>query len=483
MAEWAQRGRPAVPSDNNSNDGYNNPAVFYDELDSSDNESIGDGKQKSKKRVPKCARCKNHGIPAKVKDHKDVCPQRFCLCNKCIATSVRQREMKKQTAIRRKLVRYKKLTEKQKKISELKKLPMPRLNVSDEVIPAELPPSNNPSHMANNKSSTSNAVVEQPLANPPVAQNSSPMVLNLSAPEPEDTLKTNMNECNLTETEQTEILLGFSSRLMKRFGYSSEALSLIYVILKDTKKDVELAMKRIIEANNEIQETTLYKILKAGISYYYTNGPPVGHAVDNLGKPTYFGRVPYFGAGDSDLFHNPELSAKPLDSSDSPPKRPSSDPGVISPAAPASLGFFPYALGTPVMSAKVPTSPANPLQKSSSYPGMASPPTTAGLGIFPYSLGTYVTAAKVPARPSSPRERPSSYPGMASPPATTAGLGIFPYPLASYAATAKAPQPPTSPSSPRERPVPPYLANKVPYSNPLPLLSVADRLVTTTPRK
>lgn len=112
MAQWPQQRdcKTVLPCEN-SNDSYGQN-VFYEEMDdSSDSDSQGDGKsQKSKKRVPKCARCKNHGISAKVKDHKDMCPMRYCFCHRCNATSVRQREMKKQTALRRQLARFKKVS-------------------------------------------------------------------------------------------------------------------------------------------------------------------------------------------------------------------------------------------------------------------------------------------------------------------------------------------------------------------------------------
>ena len=56
----------------------------------------------------------------------------------------------------------------------------------------------------------------------------------------------------VTDSEQVEVLLGISANLLHKFGYPWESLSLMYVILKDSKADVEVAMWRINKGNKQI---------------------------------------------------------------------------------------------------------------------------------------------------------------------------------------------------------------------------------------
>ncbi|XP_058796658.1 protein doublesex-like isoform X2 [Phymastichus coffea] len=315
--------------------------ILLSHLESTMDDTIGMKKGKSKKSIPKCTRCQNHGKKVAVKFHKHECKFRDCVCQRCIRTTNRQLITKVQTAKRRERERIDMLREMRKNqkvnqdedpdesltltiekdINDSNNSDLPSLgNHTSDILPG-----------LSNRSCNSGScrtLLEPVVSNvPSLSENLPPLLPHTTSPSA-PFLET---ESNL---QQVELLLGYSAGLVQRFHYPWESLSLMYVILKNSRADPEVAIRSIKKANSEIQATAQLKASMLGAPYYY---PRYTGYLNSLGNPTYFGQVPYVG--------------------------------MVSPPSAAGLhSLFPYTCSSHAIGGKVPSSPP---ERPSSYHGGA----------------------------------------------------------------------------------------------------------------
>uniref|UniRef100_A0ABD2X0S7 DM domain-containing protein n=1 Tax=Trichogramma kaykai TaxID=54128 RepID=A0ABD2X0S7_9HYME len=317
-------------------------------------------KVKQSQRIPKCTRCQNHGQKNEVKFHKRNCPWRECKCVLCILTMKRQYIMKVQTAQRRarqqeemesiypqelsnvkcvlQLMEMRKKREKEKGYEETPSAMS--VNGSNDSNSSDMPTLSN--HISNNKPSrgsggggigSASGGVGEPLVNVPMSTNLPPLLPHSALPgSPLFELETN--------AEQVEVLLSYSARLVQHFGYPWESLSLMYAFLTAFKADIEVVTWRINKAYNDIHKMAQFKASRFGSPYYY---PGYTGSSSTLSSPMYVGQVSYVG--------------------------------LTSPPTPAGLSLLPYP-SSHMMSAKVPSSPDSPPERPSSDPGTSYEKTT-----------------------------------------------------------------------------------------------------------
>lgn len=275
---------------------------------------------------PTCARCSNHDLKIELKNHKRYCKYRYCNCDKCQLTMERQQVMAKQTAMRRAAAQD------EKKVR----------SAHEQVEPTPFGAKGGRSVLVPQPSSSLEGSYDSSSGDSPISNHGSNgmhtgigSTVSIPAWRKLHSMHSHIGTTHVSQShtsENVEMLLEYSTKLLELFQYPWEALTLMYMVVKDSGANLEEIVKRIVEANAEIRALPFWKAVRMvqnGRTYFCTG---CAASPGSVGAPTYEGPVPYIG--------------------------------VVPPSSADYLRLFSHPLNAHVPTARVPSSPDSPLEHS-----------------------------------------------------------------------------------------------------------------------
>ncbi|XP_061931826.1 protein doublesex isoform X1 [Apis cerana] len=205
-----------------------------------------------KPRARNCARCLNHRLEITLKSHKRYCKYRTCTCEKCKITANRQQVMRQNMKLKRHLA--------QDKV---------KVRVAEEVDPLPFGVENTISSVPQPPRSLEGSY-DSSSGDSPVSSHSSngihtgfggsiitiPPTRKLPPLHPHTAMVTHLPQ-TLT-SENVEILLEHSSKLVELFQYPWEALLLMYINLKYAGANPEEVVRRMVDGKVFFSQLYIY---------------------------------------------------------------------------------------------------------------------------------------------------------------------------------------------------------------------------------